>query len=133
MSARQGTKVQRAEPRYKGGAEGDAERALQIATDIGAKGKEGIGHRVLGMVYREQERWEDAVDEFKRGIYILEEYGERVESSEIHYEYGLMWKAKGRQEKAKEHLEKALSMLEDMGMKLWSEKSEETLMAIEVD
>ena len=99
-----------------------AEKVYEISVEIGAKTEEGMGRRLLGMVYREKRDWEAAIEEFERAKVIFEDTEKIDPLARVFSEYGLMWKAKGEPAKAKEYLEKALSMFEDMGMKLWEEK-----------
>jgi tetratricopeptide (TPR) repeat protein len=80
--------------------------------------------RILGMIHRDQKKWEESIDDFKESVKIFKDIEMESELAESHFEFGLMWKAKGDVDKAKEHLNKAL----DIFKRLELEHKEEDVM-----
>ncbi len=108
-------------------AEKRAKRALEIAIEVEGKNEMTTCHKVLGMAYREQEKWEEAEVEFEKCIEMLDDELDRKDLSIAYYEYGLMWKAKGETKKAEEYLKNSLEIFEDIGMKLMIDEVKEEL------
>lgn len=111
-------------------AEENAAEALDIALDIGAIVEEGMSRRTLGIVYRGQERWDEAEDEFKIAIQIFEEKGYKRELSRTYFEYGLLCISMGRKEDGKVLIDKAIEIFEDMNMKTDIERAEQVLSSL---
>ncbi len=105
----------------------NAEKAIEIAVEIGAKAEEGMGHRVFGKVHRVAEDLDKAEEEFQKAKTIFDAAGEKVELAVLSYEQALLFKEKAKPAKARENLEKTLSEFEEMGMKLWVERCEKAL------
>lgn len=111
-------------------AEEDAERALDISKETNSKEEEGMSKRSLGMVYREQEKWDDAIKMFNDGIEVLKDSGNERDLAKIHYEYGILLKKKEDFKISKVNLEKALEIFEEMGMKIWEDRVKKVLEAL---
>jgi len=103
------------------------EKAVELATEIGAKPEEGKSRLILGMIYRNSKEWDKAAEEFKKVGAIVEVVGNKRETVRFFYENGIFYKAKGEPVKAKEQLEKALSEFKQMGMMFWAEKCRKAL------
>ncbi len=101
-----------------------AEEAVDRAEEVGVESMEATAHRVLGMVYREKEKFVRAEKEFQKGKNLLEEVGEKVEIPPLLHEYGLLLKKMGRKKEAERELCKAVQMADEMGMEFWAEKCE---------
>ncbi len=111
-------------------AEEDAERALDISKEANSKEEEGMSKRSLGMVYRVQEKWDEAIKMFNDGIEVLKDSGNERDLAKIHYEYGILLKKKEDLKIARVNLEKALEIFEEMGMKIWVDRVNEVLKGI---
>ncbi len=96
-------------------AKADVETSLKTAEDLGARCEVGMCHQRLGMVFRAEERWDEAEIEFDRALQILKDIGDTGRIPYVHLEFGRMWKDKGDLERAREHLEISRRMYEELG------------------
>ncbi len=89
-------------------------RTLDISEKVFARRYYSKSRKTLGKIYREQERWNDSIENFSESIMNLKKIGMMNELAESHFEFGLMWKAKGNPDKAKEELNKALDIFNNI-------------------
>jgi tetratricopeptide (TPR) repeat protein len=113
---------------------GDRERALNfcnVATDlsneIGSKMTVAYANRILGIISREQGKWEESIESFDDCIRALSEMEAKKELGRSYHDFGLMWKMKGDTEKARTYLNKALDIFEKLELESRRENVEESL------
>jgi predicted ATPase len=87
-------------------------KSLNLSSKLGLKEDLAKSLRLLGMIRREEKKWQDSIENFEESIRIFksQESGRRLGQS--HYEFGLMWEDKGDIKMAKEHLNKAIGIFE---------------------
>jgi tetratricopeptide (TPR) repeat protein len=105
----------------------NAQESIERAGALGHKPFEGIGRRSLGIIYRETDKGDRAMEEFDKAIVLFEESGAISELARIRYEKGLLLRAQGDKAAAKKLFETARTEFERQGMKLWAEKCAKAL------
>jgi predicted ATPase len=105
-------------------------KTFELSNKIGAEESIGASKGVLGMIYREQKRWKESIENFEYNIKILQEIGDNWHLGDSYYEFGLMWREKGDTEKAKEYLNKALDINEDLKLEEHVKKVKEALQTL---
>jgi len=106
------------------------ERAINISLDIDAKEGEGMSKRLLGMIYRDEKKWDQAIKIFNESIDILEKCGNERKLSKVYYELGILLKKKEDRQIARANLEKALKIFDNMNMKIWIDRANEVLKSL---
>lgn len=101
----------------------NAQIALKLSIELGARSEEVMSHRILGMSLREMGRHDEAGSEFELAENVLKEIGDRKEMARLLYEQALLCRAKNDMAGANRHMEAAVSEFDRMGMKLWAERS----------
>jgi tetratricopeptide (TPR) repeat protein len=103
---------------------------FDISNKIHAKESIGNAKYVLGMIYREQKKWKESIENFEANIRILKDFGDRWHLGDSLYEFGLMWKAKGDSEKAKSYLSKAQDVFTELKLNKHAKKVKAALDAL---
>jgi tetratricopeptide (TPR) repeat protein len=86
------------------GDEGEAERAKKLLSDAVRRGRASFAaHYGLGRIFAAEERWRDALQEFKRALAARS-------SPEAHYVVGCVYYQLGHDRMAARHLRKAIGM-----------------------
>lgn len=86
------------------GDEGEAESAKKLLSDAVRRGSDSFAaHYGLGRIFAAEERWRDALQEFKRAL-------AACSSPEAHYVVGCVYYQLGHDRMAQRHLRKALEM-----------------------
>lgn len=85
------------------GDEGEAERAKQLLGNAARRGASFAAHYGLGRLLAAEQRWPDALAEFKRALAARP-------SPEAHYVVGCVYYQLGRDRMASRHLRKAIEM-----------------------
>jgi len=102
----------------------DKVKALSDELDLKELNLESM--RIQGIIYREQNRWDESIEAFEKCIDIFNNMKiENYYLGETYYNFALMWKAKGEPENAKTNFRNAL----DIFQKLRSEKYVEKVQA----
>ncbi|UCE37635.1 MAG: tetratricopeptide repeat protein [Thermoplasmata archaeon] len=96
--------------------------AYDSSKEIGVMENVAHSKRIYGMIYREQKKWEESIENFEDSIRIFNDIKMERGLGKLYYEYGLMWKTKGDSEKAKEHLNKALNIYMKLKLEKHAEK-----------
>ena len=91
-------------------------RTFDLSDRIGAKESVATSKGILGMIFREQKKWKESIENFEENIKFLQEIGDKWHLGDSYYEFGLMWKIKGDDEKAKEYFGKSLDIFEKLKM-----------------
>ncbi len=104
-----------------------ANNALNISQKIDAKEEVGMSKRLHGMIYREKEKWDEAIKMFNESIDVLEKCGNERKLSKVYYEFSILLKKKEDDEIARVNLEKAYDIFDKMNMETWKKKADEAL------
>ncbi|KYK31310.1 MAG: hypothetical protein AYK23_04010 [Candidatus Proteinoplasmatales archaeon SG8-5] len=108
-------------------ARSNAEKALEMSDDLKSKAEEAISNKAMGLVLREREEWDEALERFNHARGISEASGDRHEIAHLDLEEGRLWKAKGDGPKARERFEAALEYFKGLGNKVMMDMLEEEL------
>ena len=100
-----------------------ANQALRLSKETGRKQDIGWARNLLGLIYREQRKWQESIENFRESISVFEEIGFESGEADSHYELGLMWKKKGDLAEAKEHLNSAVEICERLNLTARLEKA----------
>ncbi len=103
-----------------------AKTALDISLETDSIMEEGIVRKVLGIIYREMEKYEEAEKEFERSKKIFENVGERKELALSLNELSILKGLTGEEEEKKTNFEKSVSILESLNLEFWLEKVKST-------
>jgi tetratricopeptide (TPR) repeat protein len=106
-------------------------KGLDMSARMKSKPLEGMGNRILAIVYREAGEPEKGVEAFEKAMRILEEVGDKRQIAELLYEYALLNRGMGDSQKAKAQLETAFAEFERMGMKMWVKRCGTALAELE--
>jgi len=90
------------------------DKAFSLSTEVGQKPLVVASRRILGMIYRERELWNESTENFENSIQVCREIGDEFGEALSHYEFGLMWKASGDKAMAKRNLTAAIRLFETM-------------------
>jgi len=90
-------------------------------------------YKILGCVYRQQQKWEDAGRLFERSIQINDSAVNVLGIGETRYEYGLMYYSKGDKANAKQQLTGALEIFEKLDASLDIQKVKDALEKLKED
>ena len=117
--------------------DGDREKAVayaeQCSTQAATTGNRNLNAEaecVLGILYREQGKFEESIKNFEASIRTREELGFVADLRKPHYEFGLMWKKFGNPDKARDHLHTSLKFSEKLGTPWASERAKKALLEI---
>lgn len=99
-----------------------AKTALDMSLETDSLMEEGIVRKVLGVIYREMKRYEEAENEFERSKKIFEDVGERKELALSLNELSILKGLIGKEEEKKANFEESVSILEDLNLEFWLKK-----------
>jgi tetratricopeptide (TPR) repeat protein/predicted regulator of Ras-like GTPase activity (Roadblock/LC7/MglB family) len=104
--------------------------AYSLSTELGIERLEAESRCVLGVIYREQSKWEESIENFERTIEILEGIECKHKLAESYFEFGSMWSKKGDIDEASSYLNKALETFEKLQMNHRVREGEEAIEAL---
>ena len=103
------------------------ERAHDLAVEIGSKDFVANSRRVLGMILREQRKWDESIASFEESVRLFRELKLEKELGEACCEFGLMWKDKGDTIKATELLGESIGIFERLKLTRNAKRAREAL------
>jgi class 3 adenylate cyclase/tetratricopeptide (TPR) repeat protein len=108
-------------------------RAVVLARERGERGHEAWAHCLLGDVVAHRDRPDVAAAEahYATSMALASELGMRPLVAHCHFSLGKLHRRVGDR-RASEHLTTALTMFRDMGMRVWLEKAEAEMQALDV-
>jgi tetratricopeptide (TPR) repeat protein len=106
-------------------------KALGLSTDIGMNRLTAYSKRILGMIYKEQRKWDISLESFNESINMFQEMDMKKDMADSYFELGRMWKAKGDSDKAKQSLNTALDMFNDIKVEKYIDKVKKELQECE--
>jgi tetratricopeptide (TPR) repeat protein len=110
-------------------AETTAQRALDLARQIGQRGGEARTLYLLGSIYGygASPKASQARDSYQQALALAHELGMRPLEARCHFALGELAKTAGQKRGAQERIGAAASMFREMGMQSWLEKTESAL------
>ena len=94
-------------------------RALQayqaVLDDPSARFHHGITCHNIGMVYQEQQQWQQALEAYQRALELYEQHGQQHESGGTHHNIGMVYQWQRQWQQALEEYKKALKLKKRYG------------------
>ena len=66
------------------------QRALELKEQHGQQHELGSTHHQIGMVYQEQQQWQQALDAYQRALELKEQHGQQHEMGSTYHQIGMV-------------------------------------------
>lgn len=104
-----------------------ATEAVNLSKELGLQKEKGVSRRLLGKVYRETGKLDEAKKEFDIAKKILDNGLGDIELFKLFFDYGLLYKKLEKKDEAKEYINRSCEKFDEVGMDWWLEKCKKEL------